>query len=71
MKDPFENKDHAWVAEHLDVLSEDEAQLVDLMYVQELTLDIVANTMGIPKVSAYRIHESALEKLKQSIRSYQ
>lgn len=71
MKDPFENKDHAWVSEHLDVLSADEAYLVDLMYTQELTLDIVAGTMGIPKVSAYRIHESALEKLKQSIKDFQ
>lgn len=71
MKDPFENKDHKWVEEHLDILSADEAYLIDLMYTQELTLDAVAGSMGIPKVSAFRIHESALEKLKQSIKDFQ
>lgn len=71
MTDPFQNKDFSWVAEHLDCLEEDELYVIESMFTHEQTLDGVASAMGVPKVSVFRIYESALEKLKDSIKSYE
>lgn len=71
ISDPFQNKDHSWVSEHLDCLKDDELYVIESMYTYEQTMDTVAIAMGIPKVSVFRIHESAIGKLKESIKRYE
>lgn len=71
MADPFQNKDYAWLTEHLDCLTKDELYLIESMYTHEQSLDVVAGAMGIPRVNANRIHASALEKLRQSVKDFE
>lgn len=71
MSDPFQNKDYAWVTEHLDCLEDDELYVIESMFTYEQTLDGIATAMGIPKASVFRIRESALDKLRDSIKSYE
>jgi len=71
MTDAFQNKDYTWITEHLDCLTDDELYLIEAMFTHEQSLDVVAGAMGIPKASAFKIKESAFEKLKDSIKQYQ
>ena len=71
MHDPFQNTDHQWVAEHLDVLDDQAKYLMHSLYTYELSLSDAANAMGVPLETARAIKNESLAKLKDSIKKYQ
>jgi RNA polymerase sigma factor (sigma-70 family) len=71
MSDPFQNTDHQWVTEHLDVLDEQARYLMNSLYTYELSLSDAASALGISLEDARSIKNESLARLKDSIKKYQ
>ena len=54
-----------------EILSEQQARVIYLMYIQEgLTQEMVANYMGITQQAVSLYHRNALKKLEKHIKTY-
>jgi len=71
MSDLFQNTDHSWIDEHMDVLDETERYLITSLFTYELPLKYAADALEMTIAEASATKAVALQKLKNSVEKYQ